>query len=72
MKTTKSRPGNFHGVLAALVTPMKANEEIDYSRLGTLADHLVSKGVHALFRANVITRGKTVAGVVAEPNMTGI
>lgn len=38
----------LHGVLAALVTPMKANEEIDYARLAAFADHLIRQGVHGL------------------------
>ena len=39
---------SFHGVFAALVTPMKANEEIDYAKLGAFTDHLIRKGVHGL------------------------
>jgi 4-hydroxy-tetrahydrodipicolinate synthase len=38
----------FRGVLAALVTPMKAGEEIDFARLSALADHLIRKGLHGL------------------------
>ena len=38
----------FHGVFAALVTPMKANEEIDCAKLGAFTDHLIRKGVHGL------------------------
>jgi 4-hydroxy-tetrahydrodipicolinate synthase len=41
-------PGKFHGVFAALVTPMKPGQEIDYKRLSSFADHLVRKGVHGL------------------------
>src|SRR5512138_3571136 len=50
MKKTASNqlPGNFHGVFAALVTPMKANEEVDYAQLRTFTDHLIGKGVHGL------------------------
>ena len=50
MKTKPSAtlPGNFHGVLAALVTPMKKNEEIDYPKLSAFADHLVRQGLHGL------------------------
>lgn len=44
-KTLKS---TFRGVFAALVTPMKANEEVDYTKLGTFADQLVRQGVHGL------------------------
>jgi 4-hydroxy-tetrahydrodipicolinate synthase len=45
---TKSYPGKFHGIFAALVTPMKANGEIDYPKLGAFANHLVARGVHGL------------------------
>ena len=50
MKTKPSAtlPGNFHGVFAALVTPMRANEEIDYAKLSAFADHLVQQGLHGL------------------------
>jgi 4-hydroxy-tetrahydrodipicolinate synthase len=50
MKKTASNqlPGNFHGVFAALVTPMKAKEEVDYAQLRTFADYLICKGVHGL------------------------
>ncbi|HNQ87894.1 MAG TPA: dihydrodipicolinate synthase family protein [Verrucomicrobiota bacterium] len=51
MKTrTKSHPkrSGFHGVLAALVTPMKANEEIDYDRLGRFTENLLKAGVHGV------------------------
>jgi len=47
-KWSGSYPGNFHGVFSALVTPMKANEEIDYARLGAFANHLIGRGVHGL------------------------
>jgi 4-hydroxy-tetrahydrodipicolinate synthase len=45
--TTKSKP-TFHGILSALVTPMKANEDIDCDKLGRFAEHLIGKGVHGL------------------------
>jgi len=50
MKTRSSKafPGSFHGVYAALVTPMKANEEIDCAKLGAFTDHLIREGVHGL------------------------
>jgi len=50
MKSTPARaaaPG-FRGVFAALVTPMKADEEIDYGRLEAFAGHLISRGTHGL------------------------
>lgn len=48
---TKSRStatGAFHGVFTALVTPMKAGEEIDCDKLGWFTEHLLAKGVHGL------------------------
>jgi len=47
-KSSNTHPGNFHGVFAALVTPMKANQEIDCARLGALTERLVRQGVHGL------------------------
>ena len=44
-KTNRSR---FRGVFAATVTPMKANEEIDFPRLTAFTDDLVRQGVHGL------------------------
>ena len=38
----------LHGVLVALVTPMKANEDIDCGKLGGFTDHLIRKGVHGI------------------------
>jgi len=38
----------LHGVLAALVTPMKSNEDVDYGKLGRFTDHLIRKGVHGI------------------------
>ncbi len=38
----------FRGVFAALVTPMKRNEEIDYSKLARFSEYLVEQGVHGL------------------------
>ncbi|MGA2557126.1 MAG: 4-hydroxy-tetrahydrodipicolinate synthase [Verrucomicrobiota bacterium] len=46
--TSKDRSQPFRGVFAALVTPMKANEEIDYPRLAEFTDHLVRRGLHGL------------------------
>jgi 4-hydroxy-tetrahydrodipicolinate synthase len=47
-KPTPSYPGNFHGVFAALATPMNASDEIDDDKLAELVDHLINKGVHGL------------------------
>jgi 4-hydroxy-tetrahydrodipicolinate synthase len=44
----KASKSKFHGVFAALITPMKANEEVDYAKLGTFADHLIRQGIHGL------------------------
>ena len=38
----------LHGVWVALVTPMKANEDIDYGKLGGFTDHLIRQGVHGI------------------------
>jgi len=38
----------FRGVFSALVTPMQANGEIDYPKLGQFSDYLIHKGVHGL------------------------
>jgi 4-hydroxy-tetrahydrodipicolinate synthase len=38
----------LHGVLAALVTPMKSNEDVDYGKLGRFTDHLIRQGVHGI------------------------
>ena len=47
-KSTNRSKKPFHGVFGALVTPMTVDEEIDYSKLAELADHLICKGVHGL------------------------
>lgn len=46
----KQKPNRraIRGVFAALVTPFTANDEVDYSRLGEFADHLITKGIHGL------------------------
>jgi len=41
-------PAAFHGVFAALVTPLQANDEVDFARLASFAGHLVEQGVHGL------------------------
>jgi 4-hydroxy-tetrahydrodipicolinate synthase len=50
MKTSlpKTKRSSFRGVFAATVTPMKANEEIDFPRLAAFTDYLVRQGVHGL------------------------
>ncbi len=46
--TAKSKTNSLHGILPALITPMNAQQEIDYERLGRFTEHLVRKGVHGL------------------------
>ena len=50
MKKTspKTDRSSFRGMFAALVTPMNANEEIDFPQLTAFTDYLVRKGVHGL------------------------
>ena len=38
----------IHGILVALVTPMTADEEVDYATLEKKVDYLISQGVHGL------------------------
>ena len=38
----------FHGVHVPVVTPMTANDEVDYEILGKFAEHLIDSGVHGL------------------------
>jgi 4-hydroxy-tetrahydrodipicolinate synthase len=38
----------FRGIHAAMVTPMTADQEVDYDRLAQFTDYLIGKGVHAL------------------------
>jgi 4-hydroxy-tetrahydrodipicolinate synthase len=39
---------SFHGIFPAIVTPMDGRQEIDYTKLGRFAAHLIRKGVHGL------------------------
>lgn len=39
---------SMRGVIAAMVTPMTADEEIDLDKLGEIADWLIAEGVHGL------------------------
>jgi 4-hydroxy-tetrahydrodipicolinate synthase len=38
----------FQGVFAALLTPLQADEEVDYPKLAAFTDHLVGQGIHGL------------------------
>src|SRR6476659_671975 len=40
---------NVKGIIPPLVTPMRADEEVDYPRLRQLIDHLIGSGVHGIF-----------------------
>lgn len=39
---------NLHGIMAALVTPMKRNEEIDFNTLAQQVETMITAGVHGL------------------------
>jgi 4-hydroxy-tetrahydrodipicolinate synthase len=47
-RTSGSLTSQFHGIFAALVTPMTDREEIDVPRLEELTDRLIRRGVHGL------------------------
>jgi 4-hydroxy-tetrahydrodipicolinate synthase len=40
---------NLHGIIPPVVTPMRANEDVDLDRLRKLIDHLIGRGVHGIF-----------------------
>jgi 4-hydroxy-tetrahydrodipicolinate synthase len=46
VKTTAKQA--FHGVFTALVTPMKANEAVDYHKLVRFTDYLIGEGIHGV------------------------
>jgi 4-hydroxy-tetrahydrodipicolinate synthase len=48
LKSKKTTAGAFHGVFAALVTPMKVGGDIDCDKLGRFAERLIGQGVHGL------------------------
>ncbi len=48
MNPSSNRPGDFHGVLAALVTPMRPDGELDCEKLAAFADYLIGRGIHGL------------------------
>jgi 4-hydroxy-tetrahydrodipicolinate synthase len=50
MKTNfpSTKSSGFRGVFAAVVTPMQADQEIDFPQLTAFTDYLISKGVHGL------------------------
>jgi dihydrodipicolinate synthase/N-acetylneuraminate lyase len=40
----------MRGIIPPLVTPMKADEEVDYATLRRLIDHQIASGVHGIFK----------------------
>ena len=40
--------GEFEGVFAAMVTPMTAEQEVDYETLSSFVDYLIDAGVHGI------------------------
>jgi len=40
--------GRFKGVFVALVTPMTADQEVDYDALGAMVEHMIANGVHGI------------------------
>lgn len=40
---------NLHGIIPPLVTPMQSNEDVDLDKLRRLIDHMLARGVHAIF-----------------------
>jgi 4-hydroxy-tetrahydrodipicolinate synthase len=46
MKSKRTKA--FHGIFTALVTPLRADGEIDYGKLGDFVEHQIRSGVHGL------------------------
>ena len=44
----KKNTSSFHGVFSALVTPMKANGDVDHAKLGAVVNHQIRSGLHGL------------------------
>ena len=40
---------NLHGIIPPIVTPFKANEDLDLDRLRSLIDEMLAAGVHGIF-----------------------
>jgi 4-hydroxy-tetrahydrodipicolinate synthase len=40
---------NLHGIIPPVVTPMRADENVDLDKLRKLIDHLLGRGVHGIF-----------------------
>lgn len=43
-----AKRGGLRGIFAAAVTPMNANQEIDFPKLASFTDYLIRQGVHGL------------------------
>jgi 4-hydroxy-tetrahydrodipicolinate synthase len=51
MNTThavRTHHASLRGVFAAVATPMKANEDVDYEKLATFTGYLIDEGLHGL------------------------
>jgi len=48
MKTKTKPAAAFHGIFTALVTPMKANDEIDFPTLAKQVETMIAAGIHGL------------------------
>ena len=51
MNTTHTRKPphtSFRGVFAAMATPMKPNEDVDYEKLAAFSEYLIDQGLHGL------------------------
>ncbi|HHY86645.1 MAG TPA: 4-hydroxy-tetrahydrodipicolinate synthase [Verrucomicrobia bacterium] len=46
--TRKPRHTSFRGVFAAMATPMKPNEDVDYEKLAAFSEYLIDQGLHGL------------------------
>ncbi|HPU56051.1 MAG TPA: 4-hydroxy-tetrahydrodipicolinate synthase, partial [Verrucomicrobiota bacterium] len=44
----KPRHTSFRGVFAAMATPMKPNEDVDYEKLAAFSEYLIDQGLHGL------------------------
>lgn len=44
----KAKSTRLHGVITALVTPLKANGELNLPKLGAFVDHQIRQGIHGL------------------------
>jgi 4-hydroxy-tetrahydrodipicolinate synthase len=47
-KLAKPTSRGFHGVFAAVITPMTPNQGIDFLKLGSFTNYLIRQGVHGL------------------------